>query len=123
MSSKKKKSADAKPGLTVNLPHDTVENELIVVENEPVPAPEKDNDTTKPKSSAVRSDGDNDILEGTSKPRKKKKYTTESVAVSEISSGLISSPLNNIGLEMNASQAPSTAEVDGKESSSRPDAA
>jgi hypothetical protein len=124
MSVKGKKGAEAKPGLTANVSHETTENELIVVEDELVPAAEKDNDTPTFKSSVVRS-GDNDMLEGTSKPRKKKKKsTTESAAVSEISSGpnLISS-LNNLGFETNVSQAPPTAEVDGKASSSRPDPA
>lgn len=123
MSAKKKKSAEVKTGLTANVPHDAVENELIVVEDEPVPGTEKDSDRTKFKSSVVRSDGDNNILEGSSKPRKKKKRNTESVVVGEISSGIISSPLNNVGLGMIELQAPSIAEIDGKEISSRPDAA
>jgi hypothetical protein len=120
-----KKKTKTKTVLAVNtsveLPHSVADNEQIVMADEGTPpcATEKETDTRKRKNSVVRTSGDSGVLEGTSKPHKKrKKDKSGSVAVSETFLPVTSSS-NNVGPEserIDVSQTRVTSQIDGKES-------
>jgi hypothetical protein len=105
---------------SLKIPSNVAENEQIVMEEEDTSprATEKETDTRKQRNSVGRPGEDNEVLEGTSKPRKKrKKDKSRNVAVTESSPYPIPSASSNLGAEserMDESQTPLTSQVDGK---------
>lgn len=123
-SSGARKKSKSKTSLAANpsLDHGVAENEQVIIEKDGTSPPTTDNETNpkKRKNSVVMYDGDSEMLEGTSKPRKKrKKDKSGSVAVTVTSPHPVQPVLNNVDpeLEMIKSQAPLASQIDGKETS------